>query len=207
MAKGLSKSIALLALLWLAGTPTTVGAQPLSPAPVAQLLADDAYYPALIGKIRTAQKSIDLVMYLWKISAGSSDSKPDVLIRALGETKRRGVAVRVILENSGYDEKLNRANREAANLLRQEGITAVFDSPAVTTHTKLAVIDQRFCFIGSHNLTQSALERNHEMSILLDDRRLAGELTAYTDRIATEEATSRPVLKAPRQSGRQSHRR
>ncbi len=206
MAKGLSKSIALLALLWLAGTPAITGAQPLSPATEAQLLADDAYYPALIGKIRTAQKSINLVMYLWKISAGS-DSRPDVLIRALGETKRRGVAVRVILENSGYDEKLNRANREAAKLLRQEGITAVFDSPSVTTHTKLAVIDQRFCFIGSHNLTQSALERNHEMSILLDDRRLAGELTAYTDRIATEEATYRPVLKAPRQSGRQSHRR
>lgn len=187
VAKGLNSAVPLLLALLLAGTPaTTSGAEsggPVSsPAREAQLLADGAYYPELIGKIRGARKNIDLVMYLWKISA-AIDSKPGELVRALGEARRRGVTVRVIMENSGYDEELSRTNRETATMLQQEGITAVFDSPSVTTHAKLVVIDHRFCFIGSHNLTQSALGRNREMSILLDNPRLAGELGTYVDRL------------------------
>jgi phosphatidylserine/phosphatidylglycerophosphate/cardiolipin synthase-like enzyme len=45
------------------------------------------------------------------------------------------------------------------------------------------VIDDRFCFIGSHNLTHSALVHNHEFSLLLDNRRLADELDSYITRL------------------------
>lgn len=183
MAKVLSNNFPLLlALLMLSGAPVAAGGQTSPIATETQLLADDAYYPTLLGKIRAAHKSIDLVMYLWKISA-AINSKPAELIQALGEAKRRGVVVRVILENSGYDEGLNRANRETAAQLQREGIPVVFDSPSVTTHTKLVVIDRRFCLVGSHNLTQSALGRNHEMSIMLDNPRLAGELGTYVDKL------------------------
>jgi len=173
--------LTFLALLLSYGVPPAALAStpPSKPAAEVQLLADTAYYPALLGKIHSAAKSIDLVMYLWKISDGGG--KPAELVRALGEARRRGVAVRVILESSGHDEKLNRANRETAELLRQEGVTAFFDSPDVTTHAKLAVIDQRFCLVGSHNLTMSALERNHEISLLLDNPSLAGELSRYVE--------------------------
>ncbi len=179
VANRLNRAILLLALL-LTGAPVAAGGPALPPAAAVQLLADDAYYPALIGQIGAAQKSIDLVMYLWKISA-RIDNKPGELVRALGAAGRRGVTVRVVLENSGHDEELNRTNREAAAQLQLEGITAVFDSPAVTTHVKMVVVDQRFCLIGSHNLTQSALGRNHEISILLDNPRLAGELGTYVE--------------------------
>lgn len=207
VANRLSRTITLLLTLLLFGSSPalTAGAGSISVA-TAQLLADDAYYPTFLNRIHAAQESIDLVMYLWKISA-AADNRPAELAQALGEAGRRGVRIRVILENSEYDAELNRSNRETAKLLQQEGITALFDSPAVTTHAKLAVIDQRYCFVGSHNLTQSALERNHEMSVLIDDRRLAGELTAYTDRIAAKETTYRPVREAPHQSGRWSHHR
>lgn len=184
MAERLNNAILLLlALLLWAGAPAPpASGQASTPAAQAQLLADDAYYPALLGQIRSSRKNIDLVSYLWKISA-RIDNKPGELIRALGEARRRGVMVRVILENSGYDEELNKANREAARQLQQEGITATFDSPSVTTHAKLAVIDQRFCLVGSHNLTQSALGRNREISIMLDNPRLAEELGTYVDKL------------------------
>lgn len=182
MAKDLSNAIPLLLALLLSGALAAEGlaSQTLPPVGAAQLLADEAYYPALLGKIRAARQSIDLVMYLWKITAAIG-SKPGELVRALGEARRRGVIVRVILENSGYDEELNRSNREAAAQLQQEGITVTFDSPTITTHAKLAVVDQRFCLVGSHNLTQSALGRNHEISVMLDNPGLAGELTTYVD--------------------------
>lgn len=184
VANGLSNvTPLLLALLLLAGISPVAASpdgQTIPPAPEVRLLADEAYYPTLLGKIRTAQKSIDLVMYLWKISA-AANNKPGELVSALGEAKRKGIIVRVILENSGYDEELNRANRETAAQLQREGITAIFDSADVTTHAKLAVIDQRFCLVGSHNLTQSALGRNREISVMFDNPSLAEELGTYLD--------------------------
>jgi len=46
-------------------------------------------------------------------------------------------------------------------------------------HNKLIVIDQRLILLGSHNLTQSALKYNNEMSVLIDRPELAREARAY----------------------------
>jgi len=162
--------------------PTALGQETTRQPP--RLLADADYFPALLTGIQGARQSIDLAMYLWK-SAKSLKNKPGQLIRALGNAHRRGVRVRVLLEDSGYDRKINRINRETALLLEQEGIKVLFDSRTVTTHAKLAIIDGHLTFLGSHNLTQSALGRNHELSILLDDPDLATRLAAYLDRLAT----------------------
>ncbi len=53
------------------------------------------------------------------------------------------------------------------------------DSPRKTMHNKLIVIDQRLILLGSHNLTQSALKYNNEMSVLIDRPELAREARAY----------------------------
>lgn len=173
----------LVVLFWTSiFLPPTVSGQETSRQPP-RLLADSDYFPALLAAVKEARQSIDLAMYLWKLSK-STNNKPRQLVRALGLAHRRGVRVRVVLEVSGYDKDINRANRETAQLLEQEGIKVLFDSPAVTTHAKLAIIDGRFSFLGSHNLTQSALRRNHEISILIDDPTLAARLISYFDRLA-----------------------
>ena len=53
------------------------------------------------------------------------------------------------------------------------------DAPDRTTHAKLVVIDRRYLFVGSHNLTQSALKYNHEVSVRIDSPPLAEEALAY----------------------------
>jgi phosphatidylserine/phosphatidylglycerophosphate/cardiolipin synthase-like enzyme len=53
------------------------------------------------------------------------------------------------------------------------------DSEKKTTHAKIVVIDRRFSFVGSHNLTHSALVINNEFSLLVDSRPLAEELLKY----------------------------
>ncbi len=164
--------------------PHAVRGQEMRPPQTPWLLPDSDYFPALLNCVREARQNIDLVMYLWKQSK-SPKNKPRQLIRALGDAHRRGVRIRVLLEDSGYDREINRANRETARLLEQEGIKVLFDSQAVTTHAKLAIIDGRFTFLGSHNLTQSALGHNHEISVLIDDPALAARLTTYLDQLAS----------------------
>ncbi len=58
-----------------------------------------------------------------------------------------------------------------------------FDSSRVTSHAKLAVIDGRFVYLGSHNLTQGALAHNNELSVLVDSPEMAAEFRSYLERL------------------------
>ncbi|MBU0681130.1 MAG: helix-hairpin-helix domain-containing protein [Proteobacteria bacterium] len=142
------------------------------------LLADDHYFPVLINFIKSAQHRIDVAMFLFKTTAGKNN-KPAQLVDELIKAGKRGVQIEVVLENSGYNDSINVDNQQVAATLREHNIKVRFDSPNKTTHTKMVIIDNRFCFVGSHNLSHSALAFNHEMSLLLDNRKMAGELTDY----------------------------
>ncbi len=146
------------------------------------VLADKEYYETLTSLIQHAHQSIDLTMFIFKTTK-SPKNKAVLLAGELVKAAKRRVRVRVILEKSDYDESLNRENRRVGRKLRKKGIKVIFDSPETTTHAKLVVIDNRYCLVGSHNFTHSALAYNHELSLLVDSRTLAKELLKYMDEI------------------------
>jgi len=143
-----------------------------------KLLFDREYYPELLHRIETARQEIVIVAYLFKTTKARSN-RPAAIVRKLIAARRRGVDVSIVLEMSDYDQELNRENRKVAELLQRNDITVRFDSRKKTTHAKLAVIDRRFVLLGSHNLTNSALAANHEVSILIDDRAMAAKILGY----------------------------
>ncbi|MFA6464850.1 MAG: phospholipase D-like domain-containing protein [Desulfurivibrionaceae bacterium] len=179
-------AVALLFCLLAAGPALAATPQAktkiLAQANAVRILADAAYYDTLAALIKNATQRIDLAMFLFKTSPASSN-RPAGLVRELVAARKRGVAVRVILEYSSHDQSLNRTNQETAQALKKGGVAVFFDSPGQTTHAKLAVIDRRYCLVGSHNLSQSALKYNHEFSLLLDDPGLAEEILAYMETI------------------------
>jgi phosphatidylserine/phosphatidylglycerophosphate/cardiolipin synthase-like enzyme len=171
-----------------AGWPSVSAAAdrtPLLPRPVDQsgcpltLLKNKAYFHALSEKIRDARSEIVMAFFLFKTN-NHPRSYPEMLLWELGAAARRGVRVMVVLEQDEKpDSSVNRDNRNAAQRLRQAGVEVFFDSPKKTTHTKLAVIDARYTFIGSHNITQSALRHNNELSVLIDSPAFAEETLNY----------------------------
>ncbi|HSR36414.1 MAG TPA: phospholipase D-like domain-containing protein [Desulfurivibrionaceae bacterium] len=181
-----------------ATAPSSANRKPAAPVPITldrhltsrpgeiRLLADDAYFPALLQAIEEAQRKIEMAMFLFKTTE-SPDNRPTRLTKALIDARRRGVQVEVLLEKSGYDEGINKENEEVAALLRKNRIDVRFDTPETTTHTKLVVIDSRYVFLGSHNLTQAALKHNHEFSLLIDNATLAREASDYIGRIRIKE--------------------
>jgi phosphatidylserine/phosphatidylglycerophosphate/cardiolipin synthase-like enzyme len=147
-----------------------------------RVLADGDYFPVLLEKIDKAEATIDLAMFLFKTSTNKKRSnKPDQIRDALIDSAKRGVRIRVFLEKSGYDEKINETNRRVAKDLAKAGISVIFDTPKKTTHNKMVIIDQRFSLVGSHNFTHSALKYNHELSLLIDDPQLAKKLIRYME--------------------------
>ena len=58
-----------------------------------------------------------------------------------------------------------------------------YDPVGVTTHTKLLIIDGEIGIVGSTNWTYSALEKNHEVSVLIRSPEVARNLYHYFQRV------------------------
>ncbi len=150
------------------------------------LLLDSAFEPALTAAIDGAHKEVVVGMFLFKAD-GPPTNRARALVRRLGQAVHRGVRVRVVLETTnGRGRDVAVINHNTAKLLRDAGVTTLFDSPRRRSHGKFAVVDGHLCFVGSHNWTQSALRYNHEVSVEIDDPALGRELVAYADRLAKE---------------------
>lgn len=136
-------------------------------------LTNQNYFPALLKIIDEAQSEIFMSIFSFKAGV-HKNSYPDRIVGHLAKAVKRGVKVVVILETTdNRADELNVQNRQTGKLLEEKGIEVYFDSPRKTTHTKLVVVDERFVILGSHNLTQSALKYNNEISILMENPDLA----------------------------------
>jgi len=147
-----------------------------------RVLADDDYYPAILDLIDTAQQEIRMVMFLFKMNE-KRNNRPARIVEALIRARKRGVRVEVLLETSDHDDDLDKENRRVGRRLKQNGVKVFYDTRKTTTHAKLLVVDRRRVLVGSHNLTQAALKYNHELSLLIDNERLAEQLIRYIDRL------------------------
>ncbi|HTG81619.1 MAG TPA: phospholipase D-like domain-containing protein [Geobacteraceae bacterium] len=149
-----------------------------------RLLPNREYGEAFLQGIKDARKSILCTFYLFK-TTGSAGNPPERIAEELVRARRRGVEVTVILErdNGRKGDSLTAENRHTAAFLSRGGVRVFFDSPAVVTHVKAAVIDGRYVFLGSHNLSQGALRHNNELSVLIDSPELAADVTGYMERL------------------------
>lgn len=145
------------------------------------VLVNRDYLPSLKDAIAKAKKEITLSFFHFK-TKGSRDSYPDVIMASLIAASQRGVKVLVLLEQGrNPDEDNTRENRQTMERLRKMGVIVHLDSPLTTTHTKMAVIDGKYTFIGSHNMTQSALKYNNEISVLIESPQVAAEALDYIE--------------------------
>ena len=146
------------------------------------LLRNQEYAEALLKRIGNAHESIVCSFYLFKVT-DTRNNKPRRIAEELVRARKRGVAVTVILEKGkSAQDKLSAENLNTAALLKRDGVNVYFAAPGVTTHNKIVVIDKRYIFLGSHNLTQGALKYNNELSVLIDSPEMAAEVLTYLER-------------------------
>ena len=147
------------------------------------ILEDKAYFDALLDKVNGAKSNILISMYIFKTTSKESSSANQIK-KALVKAAKRGVHVKVLLElEGGRSSSLNKENRYTADGLMKGGVKVYFDSPGRRTHTKAIVIDGRYTFIGSHNLTTGALHYNNELSLMMDSAEVARETARYIEEI------------------------
>ena len=130
-------------------------------------LMDKEYYPALKRAIKRAEESIYVAMFVIGIGKKASDPV-NVLLNELIAAKRRGVDVKVIVDNPiSSGSSLYKKNEKAIQYLKRGGIEAKFDSPKTEVHDKFILIDEDTLFVGNHNWSKSSLTINRELSVMV----------------------------------------
>ena len=130
-------------------------------------LMDKEYYPALKSAIKSAKKSIYVAMFV--ISMGKSTNNPvNILLDELIAAKKRGVDVKVVVENPpSSGSSLSKTNEKALTFLREGGVEAFFDEPDKEVHDKFVLIDEDTLFVGNHNWSKQSLTINRELSVVV----------------------------------------
>ena len=143
------------------------------------VLENEKYFFALREKLKKAKKSIVVCMYVFKTSKSKKNFANNIMNEIIAAAKK-GIIVEVLMEeNDRSEDKLNTYNQSTATKLRKAGIEVRFDSKHIITHAKLIIIDERLVFIGSHNLTHTALGKSNETSLMVDSKELADVFLKY----------------------------
>jgi len=158
-------------------------------------ISGSKYFPAVKEAISKAQSSISIAMFTIESSLSREDSKPNQLIGALIEAKKRGVEVEVILDQnvdfvqrrriSDWETKIK--STRAYRRLKDAGIKVFYDEPARYTHAKVVVIDRKTVILGSTNWTESSFDNNIETDVLINSGQLTEEILVYLKTIKIDE--------------------
>jgi len=166
------------------------------PADEVEVTFNRDYARRLIEEIYNADSVVHIIMF----SAGYYPQYPggisDSLYDALAYINRQGVEVKLIFDQSDWNPSVTRKNVEVAKHLHELGITEVyFDPPDVTTHSKVVIIDGRIVFVGSHNWTYYALQRNNESTVMIVSREVARVFEQYFSQLLGISTKTFPTLR------------
>lgn len=144
-----------------------------------EFLPDVKYYERLLDLLPRANRSVYVVMFVMKYDPREPRDPVNNLLNLLADLKRRGVDVRIIVDDETYE-----SYPATIEFLKNNTIPVKLDeSRGRTTHSKIVIIDDDYVFLGSHNWTESALTRNHETSLLVRSRELVSRLKEYFNNI------------------------
>jgi cardiolipin synthase A/B len=112
----------------------------------------------------------------------------DRLITALTLAAMRGVAVDLVIPGKSDHMLVDWATRANIDPLLAEGVR-IWRSPPPFHHSKMMIVDNEWCLIGSTNWDMRSFRLNFELCMEVYDRELAANLTALMASLKVAELT------------------
>ncbi|MDE2815555.1 MAG: phospholipase D-like domain-containing protein, partial [Chloroflexota bacterium] len=133
--------------------------QPAIQDPARLIVMPDDGSMELPALLRRAEHSIDVMVYLLTSQE---------VVRELAAAQRRGVRVRVLLEENPVGG--GEGNRNAAQELAAAGVAVRWSAPTFRfTHAKMILVDGVRAAIMTLNLTASSMRSNREFVVIVED--------------------------------------
>ena len=116
-----------------------------------------------------------MVMFVVRLDERNTNSQVYKLCASLVDAKKRGVRVKIILDqNIDFSRRkkedawqIEDKNQNALKYFKENGIEVFYDTKNIYTHSKAIVVDEKIVISGSTNWTGSALNKNNEASTLI----------------------------------------
>ena len=148
-----------------------------------KLLINKDYLWYVMKYIGKAKHEIIISSFMWCCDPRKYRSYPCELLDKVVDAVKRGVKVTVVLEvDYRGDNQCNEVTAEYFRYLlgkNRKNFKLYYDSPLIRSHQKVILIDGKYCFIGSHNLTQSALKYNNEVSVFIESEAIYNKLKKF----------------------------
>jgi cardiolipin synthase len=96
------------------------------------------------------------------------------VITKLARARRRGVDTRIIFTIQSDSQSINHTNKVTAKRLLAAGVRVYLYPGRV--HTKAALIDGCWAYLGSGNFDLLSLHRNHELGVVFGSGPILGEI-------------------------------
>lgn len=138
------------------------------------ILKDEEFRTTVLNAIAEASREILIATYKMDYSNRLSTRHLNALVEALHRASKRGVRVKCLLNMDKENSAIGRINKRAKALLIKKGIITKTGPEGRTYHAKIIIVDGCLAFVGSHNLTESSLCRNFEISLMITDDLMSG---------------------------------
>jgi len=137
------------------------------------------YCPAIHKLIKNAKSNIRIMAYQTFYYTDFPDSDSNMFVQELGDARKRGVQVWVLLESSNWDENVESQNKEFAKRLEAQGVTVFFDKYDITSHQKVVIVDDYATVVSSNNWSHYSLWQNNEVAVIVWSAPIAKAFTDY----------------------------
>jgi len=96
-------------------------------------------------------------------------------VQALRAASRDGVDVRLLVPSSSDIPIVRTLSRAGYRSLLEDGVR-IFEWNGSMLHAKTAVVDAKFCRVGSSNLNLASFVGNYELDVAVEDEQIAGQM-------------------------------
>lgn len=140
------------------------------------ILWDEGFRQALLREIQMAKKEILIASFKCSYRKTGKARHLDAIIEELVRAEKRGVKIQIILNRAEADQTLKMINLRAMRAMEDKGLLVGWTKPGRRWHGKAVVVDRMLTIIGSHNLSETSLSQNGEISILIEDKEMAEQV-------------------------------
>jgi len=137
-----------------------------------QTIIGQEFLKKVVPIIEGSKKSIKIIVFDWRWYGDDPANPVQLFNQAIVRAVRRGVKIEVI----GNSEPV-------LSTLRSVGVQARKIVSKNLVHAKMIIIDDVDVVVGSHNFTQSAFTKNHEVSLYIQAAPQAQDLIKYFEKL------------------------
>jgi len=153
-----------------------------------EILLNKEYSVKVFKYLKKAKKNVIISAYMWCCNPEKYYSIPCKMLNIVINLVKKGVDVTIIFDRDVKSD--SECNIITSKILKHtlfkkkyHNLHIYFDSPVVRSHEKLILVDGKYSFIGSHNITQSAFKYNNEVSVFIKSESVYKKLKKYLDKI------------------------